>query len=222
MDSPGGTTVEDMVEEIFTELTGYLSQMEWAGLVLTAIAGLAVAFSGYRIRLIFFFVIGFYVTAAVIGPTFASIIEAPETALVIGAIAGVIGGFVAVRLYFVALFLLGLLIGASLFVTFAGSLFAGSDTAIIVAAAIGGLAGGAGAIVLDRTAVVLGSALAGALHAAAAGSTMFFRAVAMNETAWFTIFAIMLVIIAAAGILFQLRAFPRSRYRYDKRRARRA
>lgn len=211
-----------MLEDTFTELTGYLSEMGWAGLALTAIAGLAVAFSGYRIRLVFFFVVGFYVTAAVIGPAFATIIDAPETALVIGAIAGVIGGFVAVRLYFVALFLLGLLIGASLFVTLASGVFAESDTAIIVAAAVGGVAGGAGAIVLDRTAVVLGSALAGAVHAAAAGSTMFFRAVAMNETAWFTIFAIILVVVAASGILFQLRAFPRSRYRYDKRRVRRA
>ncbi len=181
------------------------------------LAGLGVALAGYRIRLAFFFVVGFYVGAVTIGPLFAALIDAPQTALVFGAIAGVIGGFVAVRLYFVALFFVGLLAGASLLVAASGALFPGAQVPQLIAAAVGGLVGGIAAIALDRVAIIVASAWVGALHAGAAGSTILHRTVGLSEGAWYMVFAGLVGAITLVGVLYQLRVFSTRAYRYPRR-----
>lgn len=209
-----------MLEDIFAQLTSFLVEAGWTGLVLTALAGLAIALTGYRIRLIFFFVVGFYVSAAIVGPLFAAIIEVPQSSIIFGAIAGLVGGLLAVRLYFVALFLVGLLAGASLLVALSTTVFGQAQLPLLVATAIGAVVGGVAALALDRVAVIAGSAWVGALHAAAAGSTILYRTIAMSEAAWYAIFTGLVIVITLTGMLYQLRAFPTSRYRYDRRKRR--
>ncbi len=206
-----------MLEETFAQLVQYLTQVGWVGLAVAFGLGLVVALAGYRLRLLFFFVVGFYAGAVTIGPLFAAAIDAPQTAIIFGAIAGVIAGFVAVRLYFVALFLVGLLAGASLLVTAVGSVLPEAQAPVLIAAAVGGVLGGVAAIALDRIAVILASAWVGSLHVAGAGSTAVYRVAGITESLWYMLFLGMLVVVTVIGVLYQARMFPQQRYRYDRR-----
>ncbi len=211
-----------MFEQIFTQLTDYLTQTGLAGLAIAAVLGLAIALFGYRMRLLFFFVVGFYVAAAVLGPVFASFIDVPNAVLIFGIIGGVVGGLVAVKLYYVALFLIGLLVGASVLAAVAESAAAGNDTVLIIAVVAGAVLGGVAAILLDKLAIVAGSAWAGGLHAAAAGATMLYRVIAMNQAAYFGIFIGLAIAFVLGGFLYQFRLLPsggRDAYRSRHRRA---
>lgn len=210
-----------MLEQLFTEVSEYVTTLGWPGLLIALVGGIVVAVSGYRIRMVFFFVVGFYVSAAALGPLFANIINEPQTTIVFSLIVGVIGGFIAVRLYFVALFLAGILAGASLVITLSTNILPDSEASLLVAAAIGAVLGGIAALVLDRIAVIVASAWVGALHAAAAVSTMVGRMAGVSEGVEFGTFATALVAITAVGILYQLRAFPTRHYRYAPRGPRR-
>ncbi len=206
-----------MFEQLFAEVSQYATTLGWLGLSLALIIGIIVAVAGYRIRMIFFFVAGFYASAAILGPLFANIIDEPQTAIVFSLIIGVVGGFIAVRLYFVALFLAGVLAGASLLITVSANVFPETDAVLLAAAAIGAIAGGIVALLLDRIAVIAASAWLGALHAAAAASTIIYRAAGIPDGVRMGIFVTVLVLVTAVGILYQLRAFPTSRYRYAPR-----
>ncbi len=206
-----------MLEDTFTQLVQYLTEVGWVGLAVALGVGLVVALAGYRLRLLFFFVVGFYAGAVTIGPLFAAMIDAPQTAVIFGAIAGVVAGFVAVRLYFVALFLMGLLAGASLLVTAVGSVLPEAQLPVLIAAAIGGVLGGVAAIVLDRIAVIVASAWVGGLHVAGAGSTAVYRGAGISESLWYMLFLGILVVVTVIGVLYQSRMFPTQRYRYDRR-----
>ncbi len=208
-----------MIEQAFAQLVEYFPQLGWVGLGAVLLVGIVVALAGYRIRLFFFFIVGFYVAAVTIGPLFAALIEAPQTALVFGVIAGFLGGMVAVRMYFVALFLVGLLAGASLLVTLTGVVLPDTQAALLIAAAVGGIIGGIAAITLDRVAVIIASAWVGALHAAAAASTALYLGVGLQQDSWYAVFLGMLVVITAVGVLYQFKVFPARAYRYDRRRA---
>mgnify|MGYP006426630517 CR=1 FL=1 len=206
-----------MLEQLFAEVSQYVAALGWLGLALALVGGIIVAVAGYRIRMVFFFVVGFYASAAILGPLFANIINQPQTAIVFSLIIGVIGGFIAVRLYFVALFLAGVLAGASLLITLSANVLPDTDIFLLASAAIGAIAGGIAALVLDRIAVITASAWVGALHAAASASTIIDRTAGVSEGVRFGIFLTVLIIVTAVGILYQLRAFPASRYRYAPR-----
>ncbi|MFP4644489.1 MAG: DUF4203 domain-containing protein [Spirochaetales bacterium] len=207
-----------MLEALFAEASQYVTELGWPGLTIALAGGIIVAVAGYRIRMVFFFVVGFYAGAAILGPFFAGIINEPQTAIVFSLIIGTIGGFIAVRLYFVALFLAGVLAGASLLITVSANVLPDTEVALLAVAGIGAVVGGIAALVLDRIAVIAASAWVGALHAAASASTIIDRTAGVSEGVRFGIFLTVLVIVTAIGILYQLRAFPTRRYRYAPRR----
>lgn len=200
------------MSETLAQLEQFLLQLNWVGLTIVAIAGLVVALTGYRLRLLFFFVVGFYLTAPLVGTLLASFFEFPQAFVVFGTIGGLLGGLVAVRLYFVALFLVGVPIGAAVMITVASSFVGAGDTVIIVAAIAGAVVGGVVTIVLDRVMVIAASAIIGAVHAGAATATLVFQLVAMSQTAYYATFLGVAVTILLLGVVYQVAAFPKRAY----------
>ncbi|MFP4510275.1 MAG: hypothetical protein ACLFNQ_09095 [Spirochaetaceae bacterium] len=194
------------------QLEQFLLQLNWVGLTIVAIAGLVVALTGYRLRLLFFFVVGFYLTAPLVGTVLASFFEFPQAFVVFGTIGGLLGGLVAVRLYVVALFLVGVPIGAAVMITVVSSFVGAGEIAIVVAAIVGAVVGGVVTIALDRVMVIAASAILGAVHAGAAIATLAFQLVVMSQTAYYATFIGVAVVILVLGIVYQGTAFPRRAY----------
>ncbi len=198
--------------ETFAQLEQFLLHLNWLGLVIVAIAGLVVAMTGYRLRLLFFFIVGFYLTAPFVGALVGRFFDFPQAFVVFGTIGGILGGLVAVRLYFVALFLVGVPVGASVAIAIASAFVGSSDVVIIVAAVVGALVGGAVTIVLDRVMVIVASAILGSVHAGAAVATVVFRLIEMSPTAYYATFLGISGAVLVLGIIYQSTAFPKRAY----------
>ncbi len=198
--------------ETFAQLEQFLLQLNWVGLAIVAIAGLVVALTGYRLRLLFFFVVGFYLTAPLVGTLVARFFDFPQAFVVFGTIGGLLGGFVAVRLYYLALFLVGVPIGASVLIAIASSFVGAGDVVIIVAAVVGAVVGGLVTIALDRIMVIIASAVLGAVHTGAALASVAFRMVEMSQTAYYTTFLGISAVVLVLGIIYQSTAYPKRAY----------